>query len=442
MLSRVLLATFALNAAWPAAAIPTVSDDPVLYWTQVIADGAAGPPQYLSRNAAIASTAVYDAVNATQGYAYRPYLGRLVSPGGDTRAATAQAAHDVLVALQPGDAAKFDADLAASLALVPAGAAKTKGIATGRTYAAAALTSRANDGTGQETTYVPTGAPGNYVVTPGLPPGFNPIGSDTAHTRPFLLTAPDQFRPSAPPALDSAAYAAAVNAVQAIGAANSATRTQAQTDSALFIDSQVGTTPWLRAAVEVAAGRGLSSLDYAAGFARLSDGLFDAVIASFDAKYSYDLWRPITAIQQAGTDGNPLTIADPNWQPLLFTPPFPSYTSAHATVAGAAGAILAGLYGDASPFCLNGVNSSGAATECWSSFTAAARETADSREWGGIHFGFDNEIGLAEGGRIGGWALADSAFGAVPEPSTWIMLVAGIGLVGGMSRRRRAPVPA
>ena len=297
------------------------------------------------------------------------------------------AAHNALVALDPGNAATYDAALTASLALVSNGAAKTKGIATGSAYAAAALANRANDGSFANVPYTPSGIPGHWAPTP---PVFIPaVDTQWGASTPWLAKSGDQFRPAPPPALTSAEYTAAFNLSKAIGSATSTTRTPDQTFSANFWAADTGGAPWAQAAIAGAKAKGLGTLDNARLFARLSVAQADAIISVFNTKYFYDFWRPVTAIQAADTDGNPATIADPTWQPLLFTPPFPSYTSAHAENAGAAAAILDATLGTSTGFCLTDA----VGNRCWSSYDAAALDAMNSRVWGGIHWTFDGTRG-------------------------------------------------
>ena len=424
-------AVAAMLWACPALADVPVTGDPVLYWTQVEIAGLAGEPASGARRFAIANVALHDAVNATLGSPDRAYLGNIATPGGDTRAAAAVAAHDVLVNVNPARTADFDAALAASLALVPNGAAKTNGMATGAAFAAAALASRATDGSSAVVTYPVGGAPGVWQPTP---PGFVP-GIDAAYATmtPWLMTSQSQFRPAPPPVLGSVEYAAAFNEVMAIGSATSATRTADQTFSAQFWAASPGDPIWMQAAIDAASTKGLSTLENARLVADLAMTLSDASIVAFDSKLFYDYWRPVTAIRMADLDGNPLTAADPNWNPLIVTPPFPSYASAHAIFAGAAASVLDDLLGDDINFCLTAAVGS----RCWNSFDDAASDAAHSREWGGIHWSFDNAAGLAAGYEVGAFDLSRDAFSAAPEPSTWGLMILGMGALGALLRRRR-----
>ncbi len=429
-----LAAALLLGTALPAAAAPVpVSGDPVLYWNQLLVQTLFGPPEPTGRAYAIVDTAIHDAVNATVGYKNRNYLGHLVSAGGDTRAAASVAAHNALVALDPGNAATYDAALTASLALVPNGTAKTKGIATGGAYAAAALANRASDGSFANVPYTPTGLPGHWAPTP---PIFIPaVDSQWGASTPWLLASGDQFRPGPPPALTSAEYTAAFNASKEIGSATSGSRTADQTFSANFWAADTGGAPWAQAAIAGSQAQGLTTLQNAQLFARLSVAQADAIISVFNTKYYHDFWRPVTAIQLADTDGNPATDADPAWQPLLFTPPFPSYTSAHAENAGAAAAILNSVFGTSTGFCLTDV----VGDRCWSSYDAAALDAANSRIWGGIHWSFDGSAGLTSGYDVGRYALAQGAFAPVPEPAALALFGLGAAaLVRLRARPRRS----
>lgn len=412
------------------AAIPP-GGDPVLYWNQTFLGAVPYNPGQ-QRAAAMLNIALHDAVNASLGRPNIPFLGSVPASPGDTRAAASVAAHAVLVALQPARAAEFNAALAASLALVPDGPAKASGMATGSAVAAALFANRADDGQLAVVPYTPSGLPGRWAPTP---PGFMPaIQPGLAVARPWLGDAPDQFRAPAPPELGSTAYAEAYNEVLVLGAATGSPRTADQTASAQFWASAQGPGPWLKAAIDRAEERGTGTLENATTFARLATGVADAVIATWDTKYYYDYWRPVTAIHASDLDGNPLTIADPTWMPLIVTPAHPSYISAHAAISGAASTILADIFGDEGNFCLVSLG----AERCWASFSAAAEDSADSRLWGGVHWRFDNEAGLTLGRAIG-QANGDSAiFGAVPEPATWAMMIAGFGIVGAQLRRRRA----
>src|SRR5207244_9205405 len=169
------------------------------------------------------------------------------------------------------------------------------------------------------------------------------------YVTPFAMSSGSQFRPAPPPALDSGAYAAAFNEVKSLGRADSTTRTEEQTQIAKFWNDGLGTAfaygYWNRIAQGVAADEQLSLVKDARLFALLNVATADALISCWDAKYTYNLWRPVTAIRAADTDGNPATDPDAGWSPLLVTPNFPSYTSAHSTVSGAAAGVITAMYG-------------------------------------------------------------------------------------------------
>jgi membrane-associated phospholipid phosphatase len=215
----------------------------------------------------------------------------------------------------------------------------------------------------------------------------------------------EQFRPPPPPALSSAGYVTSFQEVKALGAAASTTRTPEQTQIALFWADGDGTvTPpghWNRIAQAVAVARGNSLAGNARLFALLNIALADAAVVAWDCKYKYDLWRPVTAIRCADLTGNPDTAVDPDWTPLIKTPPFPSYTSGHSTFSSAAAAVLANFFGtDALPFATTSEDLPGV-TRSFGRFSAAAEEAGMSRIYGGIHWSFDNSAGLTSGRDLG-----------------------------------------
>jgi membrane-associated phospholipid phosphatase len=230
-----------------------------------------------------------------------------------------------------------------------------------------------------------------------------------------------QFRPSAPPALNSSEYAQAVDQVMRLGEFNSRERTQDQTAIAKFWADGAGTgTPpghWNQIAVDQVLSRNLPLLESARTLALVNIALADAGIASWDAKYFYDLWRPIDAIRKADTDGNSATIQDSNWSPLLQTPPFQSYTSGHSTFSHAAASVLTQIFGENVSFLdhadpgYTGAwppvdDTSGIPRRAFTGFRQAAEEAGLSRIYGGIHYSFDNTAGSLSGKQIGDATVA------------------------------------
>ncbi len=339
----------------------------------------------------------------------------------------------MLVAVNPANTMQYDAALTASLALVADGAAKTAGVANGAAHAAAILALRVGDGSAPVAPYTGGVLPGQWRPTP--PGNANGALPQWGGVTPFVLNSGDQFRPGPPPALGSAAYTAAYNEVKTIGSSNAqalGNRTQDQTDSALFWDTANGST-WLNIGLLVAEDEALDTLGFARSFALLSTSLADSLIAGFDAKYHYALWRPVTAIRLGDADTNDQTVGDAAWNSLFPAPAHPSYVSTHAALSGAGSEVLNALFGDDEGFTF----SIGPDTRTFTGLAQAAQDGADSRLWGGIHFRFDNEAGLATGHSIGRWALQGNAFNAVPEPASWAMMIVGFGLVGGALRRRK-----
>lgn len=371
-------------------------------------------PPLAARNLAIVQAAVFDAVNSID-QSYAPYYISAIAPAGASiEAAAVAAAYYTLVSLYPAQQATFDAALAQSLATIPDGQVKIDGVLLGQRVAGAILAWRQTDGSDRPTPHTPGTEPGDWQPTP---PGYQAaLASHWGSVIPFALDSGDQFRPDGPPALDSADYAVDFNQVKELGRGDSTTRTADQTQIAQFWADGAGTyTPaghWNQIAREVSLREGNSLIENARLLAVLDVGLADAGIAAWDAKYTFNFWRPVTAIQQADTDGNPLTEADPTWTSLLTTPPFPDYVSGHSTYSGTADAILTDLLGNDLSFTNSSVGLSGI-SRTFTNFTTAADEAGISRIYGGIHFNSANQDGLDLGRSIGSYVV-DQVLEAVP----------------------------
>jgi hypothetical protein len=403
-----------------------LSGDVVLDWNRTLLDAvgeARTPAPLAARNLAIVHAAIYDAVNAID-RAYQPYFVDATAPPTTSReAAAAVAAYRTLVTLYPAQTARFDRALTESLAGIPVGTPLIDGIALGRSVADAILEWRSTDDSDRVVAYVPGTDPGDWQPTPPafLPPLLPQWGSVT----PFTLTSGDQFRPEGPPALTSREYTAAFNEVKELGAANSAIRSAEGTEIALFW-ADPSPSHWNQIAAGVSEARGLTLSENARLFALLNLAGADAYIACFEAKYTYDFWRPVTAIRAAGSDGNPDTVADPTWTPLLATPAHPSYSSGHSTFGAAAATALAGFFGTDDIAFTSTTTDLPGVTRSYASFWAAAHENARSRLLGGIHWTFDNLDGLSAGRALGDYVVSNFLL-PVPAPARVESLVVSDG---------------
>ena len=363
------------------------------------------PPRQL-RILAMVHGAVFDAVNSVE-RGHEPYLIKVGTPRwASAEAAAAVAAHDVLVGLVPPRQAEYDAALEASLANIPDGSAEDAGAAVGRAVAAAMLEARLGDGSDVPAPYAPGTGPEAWQPTP---PGFAPaLLPQFATVTPFAIDSPSQFRAPPPPSITSDPFTAAFDEVKAIGAVGSTTRTAEQTNIARYWAGPLGTIQppgqWNRIARTVATAERNSLAQNARLFALLNFGMCDGIIASWDTKYTYNFVRPVTAIRNAASDGNPDTDADTAWTPLLGTPGHPSYASAHSTISSAAATLLADFFGsDAIAFQDTAEVTAGGATitRSFDGFREAAEEAGASRIYGGIHWSFDNQAGLQAGRSVG-----------------------------------------
>ena len=214
---------------------------------------------------------------------------------------------------------------------------------------------------------------------------------------------PTRFRPAGPPALTSPTYAAEFAEVKALGAKASPARTPAQTETALFI-SAIAVAPLQAALRDLAARRGLDISDRARLFAAVTMSVADAGIVCWDCKYHYGLWRPITAIHQAAADGNPATEADPAWEPLLNTPPYPDYSSGANSGMGSVTRALSRVL-DSTRIDLYLSSPATNTTRHYESADALCQDTVDARVWSGLHFRTADVVALAAGRQVADWVL-------------------------------------
>jgi membrane-associated phospholipid phosphatase len=366
-----------------------------------------------TRDFAVMSAAVYDAVEAIDRH-HPQYLLRLRAPRGASRgAAAAQAAHDVVAAMFPSDAGALDQQLADDLAVVPRGRARTAGRRVGARAARGLLLARKDDGSdATPPPYRTTGAPGDFRPAP--PEFAPPVFTHWAAVKPFALRSGDQFRPPPPAPLRSRAYAAALNRVERLGEDTSSARTDEQTTVAGFWAAPISN--YWNAIAEDVSLRHHDDVEHSARtFALLDVGLADAMIALYDAKYAYRLWRPVTALRGAAADGNPSTTAAPTWTPLAATPADPSYPGAHSTVSAAAATILGSLYGRHTALTVTSPTLPGV-TRSFRSFGAVADEAGLSRIYAGVHTSLDDHAGRKLGGRVGRFTLRHALAGR-PRPA-------------------------
>jgi hypothetical protein len=384
-----------------AAVAAATSPASILAWDlnaeHAIWDVAQQPPQNTGRAFAMVHGAMYDAVNAISGTPYQPYLVSPAAGGGESiDAAVATAAYQVLVALFPAQQATLQAQYDQSLAAVPDGNAKQGGITVGGRAATAMITARQNDGAFAPQTWAVGSQPGQWRPTP---PAFASDGAWVGHVKPFLIPSASMFRTSGPPALTSAAYAKDFNEVKAIGAKTSSIRTTDQTQAAIWWHDR-RLTEW-EIKRQLVTGQHLDALQAARMFAMADLAEADAVIACFNEKGAWNFWRPITAIQLADTDGNPATLADPSWTPLLVTPPHPDYTSGHACSTAATMLTLRYFFHkDAIAF--NAYSADSGTRRYFSSFSQALAEVIEARVWGGIH----THTADTQGAKIGAQVVA------------------------------------
>ena len=340
----------------------------------------------------IVHAAIYDVVVAIEG-GYRPYaITPTVPPNTSVEAAVATAAHRVLVGRFPDQQASLDDLYDAYLNGIPDGEAKTNGILVGEEVGVGMLLLRANDGLDSIVPYVqrPPG-PGVYEPTAPAPP----LGTRMPGVLPLALEYASQFRPHGPPALRSGEYTHDFNEVKYLGRIDSRVRSAEQTAVALFwTDHDI--PQWNRNLLRLADARGLTAIETARMLAMAHVAGGDAMIGCFDAKYHYLSWRPLHAIHRADTDGNPHTVPDPTWQPLLPTPNHPEYPSAHACHTTAIAEALESFFGPGRlRFSIDSLVTG--ETRYYKRFKEVVEEVNNARVWAGFHFRYSQE----DGSRIG-----------------------------------------
>ena len=375
-------------------------------WADVVTDANAKAAEIASRLPgtppavrvmAFVQVSVFDAVNAISGR-YPATRAKITAPSGaSVDAAVAASTRTVLLKLVPTQQTAIEADYQAALKSLPDGAAKTGGIAVGEQAAAACLARE--DGMGVPDTYRPHTTAGIYVPT------LLPAVPNWGKRKPWVMSGGDQFRPGPPPSLTSETWARDYNEIKAIGGKNSATRSPEQTAIAKFWEATAPAVYW-PVVRSVAATPGRDVTENARLLAVAAMAMDDGLLAVFDAKYTYNFWRPVTAIRNGDLDGNDATERDPSWTPFIDTPMHPEYPCAHCIVSASLGAVLeAELAGRPSPKLSSTSSTAGGVERTWSSVDEFVREVAVARIYDGVHYRNSTQVGSAMGKKIGELAV-------------------------------------
>ena len=395
---------FTMPASLTAVAAPPPPDT-VVKWNEYAVNAlivtALQPPTVSALHLAMVHGAVYDAVNAING-GYDPYL---VSPKAkksySKNAAAATAAYEVLVNIVPTQQPALKTLYDGSLAGIPNGAAKTGGIAVGHAAAAAMIKARTGDGRFGTPGFPVGDDPGEWRPTSTVLPNNDPAAW-VGKVKPFLLESKSQFRTEGPNKLTSKRYAKDFNEVKTIGSASSATRTADQTDIAKFWADH-GTALWSRIFRQLSGAEHLSIVENARFFAMLYLTDADALINCWNDKRHFGFWRPVTAIHEAASDGNPKTAQDAGWAELIPTPPFPEHPSGHGCGSGSIARTMQRFFGtDEMSYSAQSMFSG--TTRSFTSFSQAIEEIVDARVYSGIHFRTEDEQGALLGKKVANYA--------------------------------------
>jgi hypothetical protein len=392
-----VLMTFATSAA----RADTVTD-----WNQTAIEvmkvaGVAGNPW--SRTLAMMHVAMSDAINSVQGRYQRVVATVPAVAAASPEAAAAAAARQILVQLYPSQKAKIEEAYAASLKAVPEGAARNEGVALGERVAAEVQADRAADGTRVPDTYRPITTAGVWVPT------ASPLFAEYARAKPWVFERADQFRPEPPPRLSGALYARDYNETKTLGGAKSTARTPEQTAAVKFWTQANLGPAWQAAVRQLAEAKELDLAESARLFALFNMAVANTFITDWDAKFTYNFWRPVTAIRNGDMDGNDSTERDAGWTPLNATPMHPEYPSQAAIICGVAVAILETVFGPkpAIPVTVTDLADPKVKRE-YDGIAKLADEHMNVRIWGGIHFRNSLEIGEEMGRRIAAYLIENS----------------------------------
>ena len=397
LLGTVIVVAIAMPASTPALADD--APDQVLAWNQHAYDEfiAVQPPLVALFHVAMVHGAIYDAVNAIDG-GYEPYLGAPTALDSYSEdAAAAAAGYRVMLSLLPGRATQLEGYYNASLAAIPDGPAEDGGVQVGELTAAAMIAARAGDGQ----------VGGDPLFTTGTGVGdWRPLASGNnfkwvGQVDPFLVLGVDQFRTNGPLDVESDAYTAEFNQVKALGRATGSTRTQDQTDIALFW-SDNAFAMWNRIFRQLSVSQDLTTAENARLFAMLWLTGSDAAINCFNDKEHWHFWRPTTAILQAGTDGNPATTPDPNWTPLVANPPYPDHPSGHNCFSSSIVETLRDFFG-ANQMSFSATHATLGITRHFTRFSQAISEIKRARVYGGLHFMTADAQAVRLGKQVADW---------------------------------------
>jgi len=356
-----------------------------------------------TRNMAMMHVAMSDAVNAVENKFAIYTQGCPQMPAASAEAAAAAAARTVLLQQLPGQKALIDQAFEASTKSIAEGAPRKDGIAVGEKCAAAVLADREADGTNAPDAYRPITTPGVWIPT--TPPLF----AEYARAKPWVMKSADEVRPVPAPDLKSALYARDYNETKDFGSAKSAKRTAEQTETVKFW-TQANLGPvWQDAARDLSAAKKLSLAENARLFALLNMGIANTFITDWDAKFTYNRWRPMTAIRNGDQDGNDATERDAAWAPLNANPMHPEYPSQAAIIAGVSIGILEGVFGanPTTPVVATDVNDAKLQRR-YANVQLLADEVQNVRVWGGIHFRTSLDVGYAMGKKIAVFMLENS----------------------------------